>query len=76
MLEEERRKLNKKKKKRNEEEEPEEPETERFLPCSLFKLHGNLSQDVRISTYYAFGKAESAILFATDVGTLLIVPSH
>jgi len=48
----------------------DKPNMERLLPCSLFKLHGSLSQDVRTSTFYAFSKAESAILFATDVGSL------
>jgi ATP-dependent RNA helicase DDX31/DBP7 len=41
--------------------------SERVLPCSLFKLHGNLSQQFRTSTYVAFSKSPSAILLATDV---------
>jgi ATP-dependent RNA helicase DDX31/DBP7 len=45
----------------------EEPEAERLLPCSLFKLHGNLTQTFRTSTYTAFGKSSRAVLFATDV---------
>lgn len=40
---------------------------ERLFPCSLFKLHGNLSQDVRSSTYQAFSASTSGVLLCTDV---------
>lgn len=49
---------------------------ERLLPASLFKLHGNLSQDVRSSTYSAFSACSSGVLFCTDVAARgLDVPS-
>lgn len=40
---------------------------ERLFPCSLFKLHGNLNQDVRSSTFQAFSACSSGILLCTDV---------
>ena len=40
---------------------------ERIFPCSLFKLHGNLNQDVRSSTFQAFSACSSGILLCTDV---------
>jgi ATP-dependent RNA helicase DDX31/DBP7 len=40
---------------------------ERLFPTSLFKLHGNLSQDVRSSTFQAFSACSSGVLLCTDV---------
>ena len=40
---------------------------ERLFPCSLFKLHGNLNQDVRSSTFQAFSACSSGVLLCTDV---------
>lgn len=49
---------------------------ERLLPSSLFKLHGNLNQDVRSSTYQAFSACTSGVLLCTDVAARgLDVPS-
>jgi ATP-dependent RNA helicase DDX31/DBP7 len=45
----------------------EEDDSEPLLPCNLFKLHGNLSQQVRSATFATFGKADKGIMFATDV---------
>ncbi|KAK9708093.1 ATP-dependent RNA helicase dbp7 [Basidiobolus ranarum] len=35
--------------------------------AALFKLHGNLPQNIRTQTYFEFCKAESGVLFCTDV---------
>lgn len=35
----------------------------------IFKLHGNLSQQVRSSTYQAFCKSQSSVLLCTDVAS-------
>lgn len=49
---------------------------ERLFPCSLFKLHGNLNQDVRSSTFQAFSACTSGVLLCTDVAARgLDVPS-
>lgn len=44
-----------------------EKDRERLFPCSLFKLHGNLNQDVRSSTFQAFSACSSGVLLCTDV---------
>lgn len=49
---------------------------ERLFPCSLFKLHGNLGQEVRSSTFQAFNSCTSGVLLCTDVAARgLDVPS-
>eukprot|EP00743_Colponemidia_sp_Colp-15_P007835 GILK01008485.1.p1 GENE.GILK01008485.1~~GILK01008485.1.p1 ORF type:complete len:901 (-),score=189.09 GILK01008485.1:63-2714(-) len=40
---------------------------EPIISLPLFKLHGDMSQKERTSTYFDFCKAESGILFCTDV---------
>lgn len=54
-------------KRRRQQVEDDEDDSEPLLPCNLFKLHGNLSQQVRSSTFATFGKAERGVMFATDV---------
>lgn len=60
----------------SEDEEPKRPVTSPIsAPSSyfgssnpIFKLHGNLAQDMRTSTFYSFSKMQSgAVLFCTDV---------
>ncbi|CAH1756813.1 9153_t:CDS:2 [Entrophospora sp. SA101] len=38
-----------------------------ILNTTLFQLHGNLSQEIRIKTFNKFCQAKSGILFCTDV---------
>lgn len=38
-----------------------------FVPCELFKLHGNLTQKERAEAFFAFGRAASGALLCTDV---------
>ena len=38
-----------------------------FVPCALFKLHGNLTQKERAEAFFSFGRAASGALFCTDV---------
>lgn len=40
---------------------------ERLIMAPLFKLHGNLSQEDRRSTFKAFCKSSTGVLFCTDV---------
>jgi ATP-dependent RNA helicase DDX31/DBP7 len=43
-------------------------DTGRLIPCEVFKLHGNMQQAERKSTYQRFSTSNEAVLLATDVG--------
>ena len=51
---------------------PSSPELEAelrrlFLSCKTFRLHGNMEQEERRSTFQAFKTEKSALLLSTDV---------
>lgn len=41
--------------------------TEMFLKCKTFRLHGNMKQDDRKTTFQAFKTEKLALLLSTDV---------
>eukprot|EP00262_Sarcandra_glabra_P002828 TRINITY_DN13208_c0_g1_i2.p1 TRINITY_DN13208_c0_g1~~TRINITY_DN13208_c0_g1_i2.p1 ORF type:complete len:587 (+),score=88.46 TRINITY_DN13208_c0_g1_i2:222-1982(+) len=47
--------------------QPEVNRMEGFLKCSTFRLHGNMEQDGRRTTFQRFNAENSALLLCTDV---------
>jgi len=46
-----------------------ETNSEAMIPCHFFKLHGNMSQEDRTSTYVRFKRAKTAVMICTDVAS-------
>ncbi|GBG77810.1 hypothetical protein CBR_g25741 [Chara braunii] len=49
------------------EEKPQEEEGEKFVPCSIYKLHGNMNQKDRAQSFLDFSHTKEGVLLCTDV---------